>query len=718
MRRTTYLVLVASTLVAMAKCSDGIGLRTPDEAVGVIVSAPVRPGLGATGSAGTASTVGGVQVVYVSLQPGSVPTAERVTITNQANGLSVTTGVVNGGFDPVPIVAGIGDTLTIDITSATSAVLAHVRLAVATIRPLKVVRTSPPSGGRDVPLNATIMALFSEPIDAATLTTGAVQLVWGTTPIAGTVRFGDSTHLRVEFQPADLLASRTTYRLVVTKTIGDVTGVMLDSLLDVPFTTGAFVQPVLFGLWPGNAVVGGGALTLEVAGQKFDSASVVYFGATALVTTYINSYQLNAVIPKAPIATADTVAVTVSNSGSTSDTIRFPIIAPPAIPGFSSVSAGYDHTCGVALGGGTYCWGLDLVGELGDGASLVVGNPVNPTDRTIPVAVGNYSGLPSLSFAAVSAMAVHTCGITPAGAAYCWGYGPYSGGSGAIPYPWAVAPGTSFAMVSAGGMDTSGQSYECGVTTAGAAYCLGQNGSGEIGDGTTADKFYAVAVLGGLTFTAVSAGGEPRPSIGVTRDSGVPHVCGVTTAGAAYCWGDNSFGQLGDGTTSMRTSPVAVQGGLSFAVVSSGGAHTCGVTTAGAAYCWGANSSGQLGGGTTTGETSPVAVLGGLTFAMVSAGGDHTCAVTTAGAAYCWGDNSAGQLGDGTATARASPVAVVGGLSFAKVSAGALHTCGVTIAGAAYCWGDNSAGELGTGMGGAFFTTTGSSVPVKVLGQP
>ena len=155
------------------------------------------------------------------------------------------------------------------------------------------------------------------------------------------------------------------------------------------------------------------------------------------------------------------------------------------------------------------------------------------------------------------------------------------------------------------------------------------------------------AASGGLTFQSVSAG--------------IFHSCGVTTAGEAYCWGIHGVGQLGDGidTRSYVNVPVAVVGGLTFQSVNAG-YHSCGVTTAGEAYCWGDNDYGQLGDGTGTDSNVPVAVVGGLTFQSVTAGQDHSCGVTTAGEAYCWGDNYYGQLGDGTFTDSNVPVRVGG----------------------------------------------------------
>ncbi len=129
-----------------------------------------------------------------------------------------------------------------------------------------------------------------------------------------------------------------------------------------------------------------------------------------------------------------------------------------------------------------------------------------------------------------------------------------------------------------------------------------------------------------------------------------------------YCWGQNQKGQLGDGSASDRSVPVAVAGGLSFASLGVGRNHSAGVTATGEAYAWGLNADGELGDGSTTDSNVPVAVVGGLSFALVTGGANHTCGLTVGGIliAYCWGLNSSGQLGDGSLASRSSPVAVLG----------------------------------------------------------
>jgi alpha-tubulin suppressor-like RCC1 family protein len=288
-----------------------------------------------------------------------------------------------------------------------------------------------------------------------------------------------------------------------------------------------------------------------------------------------------------------------------------------------------------------------------------------------------------------------SCGVTSSGAAYCWGSGiggVLGTGTGAnSPRPTAVAGGLTFQNVVASFNRT------CGLTTDGKAYCWGQNDNGALGIGTSGTVEYSpVAVAGGLTFQSVTAGQN--------------HSCGLTTSGAAYCWGQNSFGQLGDGSGANHYTPFPVAGALTFQTLAAAGSMTCGTTSTGIAYCWGFNGGGEIGDGTTTTATVPVAVAGGLKFKRVVPGNQFTCGLTTDGAAYCWGVNLEGNLGDGTTENRLIPVAVHGGLSFESLSVGIYDACAVTAARVAYCWGRNEVGELGDG------TTTSRSTPVAVAG--
>jgi alpha-tubulin suppressor-like RCC1 family protein len=383
--------------------------------------------------------------------------------------------------------------------------------------------------------------------------------------------------------------------------------------------------------------------------------------------------------------------------------------APVAAQGvnYTMVSVGSKHSCGYS-GGDVYCWGDNTSGQVG----------VESTASTlVPLRVSGLDDGIDGSWPA-SAGGGHNCALGFRGpgsqnsrVVRCWG----SNTAGQLGDGATTNSAASVLIMNAANGDvvdstavSAGASHTCGFSSkTGAAYCWGDNSSGQLGNGTTNNTTTPVAVGGGLNFAPHDFFQFPS----TTLSAGTHHTCGVTTAGAAYCWGSNASGQLGNGTTTSSAVPAAVDGGLAFAMVSAGGDATCGVTAAGAAYCWGSNASGQLGNGTNNNSAVPVAVGGGLVFRIVSAGGNHACGVTTAGAAYCWGSNANGQLGDGTTTNRLTPVTVVNGLSFALVVAGGGHSCGTTTGSVAYCWGDNSSGQLGDG------TTITSPVPVKVAGQ-
>ncbi|WP_428001138.1 fibronectin type III domain-containing protein [Acidovorax sp.] len=354
--------------------------------------------------------------------------------------------------------------------------------------------------------------------------------------------------------------------------------------------------------------------------------------------------------------------------------------------GVAAISAGENHTCALTTAGAVQCWGRNAYGQLGDGST---------TNKSTPQPVtGMASGV-----AAIAAGGNHTCALTTAGAVQCWGRNDFGQlGDGGItrktkPQPVAgLASGA--AAISAGLHNT------CALTTAGAVQCWGRNDFGQLGDGSTTDKTTPQPVTG-------LASGEASIA------AGVYHTCALTTAGAVQCWGYNATGQLGDGSTTDKSTPQPVTGLASgVAAIAAGGNHTCALTTAGAVQCWGRNLDGQLGDGSTTAKTTPQSVTilaSGL--AAMAVGWAHTCALTTAGAVQCWGRNVEGQLGDGSTTNKNTPQPVTGLASgVATIAAGYYHTCALTTAGAVQCWGNNNSGELGDG------STTRKSTPQPVTG--
>lgn len=242
----------------------------------------------------------------------------------------------------------------------------------------------------------------------------------------------------------------------------------------------------------------------------------------------------------------------------------------------------------------------------------------------------------------------------------------------------------------------SGGAFSCGVKLGGQAYCWGNNTSGERGDGTFAAANTPQEVTGNLNIRRFSVGAD--------------HSCSITVDAEAYCWGNNGSGRLGDGTTERSSVPVAVSGGNRFQQISAGYYSNCGIATDGLAYCWGRNSKGQVGDGTTEDRNVPVPVSGGMLFQAIATGGAHACGITYSGQAYCWGSNWGGQLGDGTTEDSSVPVLVAGGHRFTAVSAGDTHTCALSTDDTAYCWGSNAQGRLGDG------TYTNRSIPMPVSG--
>ena len=370
--------------------------------------------------------------------------------------------------------------------------------------------------------------------------------------------------------------------------------------------------------------------------------------------------------------------------------VLWPQPKPAAASHVAAISAGGLHTCALTTSGGVQCWGRNDFGQLGNGTPGVAGDtyPQHSPDSTIPVdVVGLETGV-----VAIASGAVHTCALTTEGGVQCWGTINFFNSS-TTPVP-VVGLEVGVSVI------TGGYHNACALTTSGGVKCWGKNWYGELGDGTTSSSDIPVDVL-------EEPDGAPLSGAVAIAAGGDFHTCVLTTMGSVKCWGRNGFGQLGDGTTAHRTTPVDVvglDGGV--VAVAAGAGHTCVLTDSGGVKCWGANTNGQLGNGDASPGVTPTPqdVVGLETgVAAISPGTLHTCALLVSGGVKCWGMNFFGQVGDGTGgpdTDRPTPVDVLGLSSgVVAVSAGLFHTCALTDAGAVTCWGANDYGQTGDSDG-------------------
>jgi alpha-tubulin suppressor-like RCC1 family protein len=383
------------------------------------------------------------------------------------------------------------------------------------------------------------------------------------------------------------------------------------------------------------------------SGTAVVSISVVAFGAAAAGGAHTCALTTDGATYCWGRGETGQLGIPVPTITCTTDAGPFPCsMAPVRVSGdisFTQLTGGGAHTCGLTSNGSAYCWGSNGSGQLGDNSSQA---------RDIPVPVAT-----DLKFASIDAGAQHTCGLTSNGTAYCWGRNDRGqlgdGTTDARSVPEAVTGNHTFQLIVAGGFSIG---HTCALTTSGEAYCWGDNERGQLGNGD-----------GGLGKEDLTPHPVPAPVVGapafVSMTAGLGrHTCGLTNTGDAYCWGENPFGALGNGATGDRAAPVLVSGGLEFSELSAGGflGHTCALTAGGAAYCWGENSVGQVGDNSTIDRLEPVAVSGGHSFTSLDSGFRHTCGLATTGALYCWGSGGAGQLGTNSDIQVSVPTKVVG----------------------------------------------------------
>lgn len=346
--------------------------------------------------------------------------------------------------------------------------------------------------------------------------------------------------------------------------------------------------------------------------------------------------------------------------------------------------ASVSERCVLTTTGNALCWGVNASGNLGNGTTSYERRWLAPSQVIAPSA---------LALVRTGARASHTCGVTGDGALYCWGANDSTqlgtGDRVQRHYPTRIVLPSGARTVDV----SPGMAHTCAATATGGIACWGSNAAGQLGNGTKIASATPVAIT------------LPGGALAARVATGLRHSCALTTTGAAYCWGSNLQSQLGDGTTLERLIPTLVNlpAGVRAAAVSAGSGSTCIVSDSGAAWCWGLNAMGQVGDGTTGGARNvPTAVVlpAGSEVRDLSVGESHACAATASGTAYCWGDNGSGQIGDGVVTSvRPTPIAVTlpEGLKAVRVAAGSAHSCATTTMGIIYCWGANAEGQLGNG---------------------
>jgi alpha-tubulin suppressor-like RCC1 family protein len=470
---------------------------------------------------------------------------------------------------------------------------------------------------------------------------------------------------------------------------------------DLAPTAATPVRPAPFLIVTQNNVTLQVPRTLQVEWRGgSDSDAPSWESADDAIASVSSSGMITAKFPGSTTITArrglESATLSVNATAATVDIS--PEIAVLALDSLQSLTAIVRDANGSALAGVPVSWSTGNTKVVTVDTLTGALTPIARGATTVTAVGGGARGTVSVyidltveqvRFSAIGSLSNHTCAIeAPTGFAYCWGDNHAgalgNGGQEAWDWPMRVSGDLRFTSLSVGDYGT------CGIEAVTAvAYCWGSNHFGDLGDGTYNTAWEPTLVAAGrIRFTRISASGT--------------HTCGVEAAtGLAYCWGKE--GLIGDGTRLSQPTPTVVGNGetrITFSEVSAGASHTCGVEQGtGAAFCWGRNFTGQLGDGTLLDrlEPQPAVAAPALRFTSISAGWTLSCAITDTGLAYCWGANPYGQIGDGTTVDRLEPTLVGGGRQhFNSISAtGAANACALEAqTGFAYCWG-RYVGEAG-----------------------
>ena len=355
-----------------------------------------------------------------------------------------------------------------------------------------------------------------------------------------------------------------------------------------------------------------------------------------------------------------------------------------SITNATAITAGDGHTCALHEDGTVSCWGNNLYGQLGNGQSE------QNYESSIPVQVAGITNA-----TAITAGNSHSCALHQDGTISCWGnnqYGRLGNGTDDDAYtPQQVAKITDATAISAG------KRHSCALHRIGNMSCWGNNEFGQLGNGQrTNDSYVPLKVRGITDATAITAGLE--------------HSCALHESGSTFCWGNNQYGRLGNGTNLTSMVPMEVAGITDAVAITAGSRHSCALHQDGTISCWGNNEFGQLGNGQRTNDSYvPLKVRGITDATAITAGLEHSCALHESGSTFCWGNNQYGRLGNGTNLTSMVPMEVAGITDAVAITAGSRHSCALHQDGTISCWGNNTRGQLGNG------SKDDSSVPKQVL---
>jgi len=589
-----------------------------------------NPAVATIDSIGTATIVGAGETM-ISASGRGVPAFARLSVTQAASQLVFT-------IEPADVRAGdaFATALEVEVRDANGARVRDARVPVT-------------------------LALATDPSGAATLAgSRTVQSVAGIATFAGNWIDRAATGFRLRVTAAGMTPDTSAAFTVRAATVSQVTtsgaipreiGIPRSIFVNLEDRFGNFVDTTLTISVSATNPAGtlGGGVRSSVARRLSPGGFVL----DSVTTTRAGTFELG---------------VSASRPGGGSPPLFATPQAARATAGFTSISLGKTHACGIATGG-VLCWGSNSSGQFGFA-------PTRGLEDSIPALIGNSWGNEPLQ--QIVALDDGTCGLATSGRAYCWGQaaqwpsGPITG----------TGPGGAVLTSITGSTD-----HVCGLTAAGTAHCWGDGTLGQLGNGgLVSSTGTAVTVTGSgagnLVFTGLSAG--------------ISHTCGVTTVGRVYCWGDNSTGALGDSTQTQRTLPTQVAGSGTgtrvFSAIEVGGSASCARNAAGQLLCWGFNY---------TSASGPNLLVPTVIFASTivdfSVGGNHICAISSGGGAACLGRNQSGEVGPTAVEYQTSPVGLgLNGRFAQRVWTGERSTCVLTTDGV-FCVGRNLNGMLGIG---------------------